>query len=29
MVAGALLALGLVFVLAGGTLRAWERTRRF
>lgn len=28
LLAGTLLALGLVFVLAGGTLRAWERTRR-
>lgn len=28
-VAGALLALGVVFVLAGVTLRAWERTRRY
>jgi hypothetical protein len=29
MVAGALLALGLVFTLGGAALRAWERTRRY
>lgn len=29
LVAGAMLALALVFMLAGAALRAWERTRRY